>query len=606
MHSHLQAPNSKTGSNTRSGRLKPTFLGAFVIGTNLMAISTRLMAISTCLAVSVGAHADAILEGERFNPVTATQGMVSTSHTLATDVALQVLKDGGNAVDAAVTAGFALAVTQPRSGNIGGGGFMLIAPGDGAAPEAIDYRETAPAAATEDLFLDEDGKVVQNRSRFTHKAAGVPGTVAGLALALERHGSISLKQALAPAIKLASDGFIVPRRFSEGLEQARDRMTRWPATLETFYKEDGSAWQPGERFRQPELATTLQRIADQGTDGFYKGETARLIAEEMARHDGLITEADLAGYKPAVRTPVHGTYRGYDIYSMSPPSSGGIHIVQILNILEGFPIGEYGHNSASAIHHMAEAMKLAYADRTQYLGDTDFVDVPVAGLTSKDYAEELRSTIKADKTRPASEIKPGQPAAYESPETTHFSVVDRWGNAVSNTYTINFSYGSGITVAGAGFLLNNEMDDFSAKPGVPNAYGLIGGAANKIEPGKRMLSSMSPTVVRKDGRNFLVTGSPGGSRIITTTLQVIMNVIDHGMNIQSAVSVPRIHHQWLPDQIRVEQGISADTVKLLESKGHTVVTDSAMGAIQSIMIGEDGTLYGGADPRRSTSSAMGF
>jgi gamma-glutamyltranspeptidase/glutathione hydrolase len=606
MHSHLQAPNSKTGSNTRSGRLKPTFLGAFVIGTNLMAISTRLMAISTCLAVSVGAHADAILEGERFNPVTATQGMVSTSHTLATDVALQVLKDGGNAVDAAVTAGFALAVTQPRSGNIGGGGFMLIAPGDGAAPEAIDYRETAPAAATEDLFLDDDGNVVQNRSRFTHKAAGVPGTVAGLALALERHGSISLQQALAPAIKLASDGFVVPRRFSEGLEQARERMTRWPATLETFYKEDGSAWQPGERFRQPKLAATLQRIANQGTDGFYKGKTARLIAQEMASNDGLITEADLASYKPVIRTPVHGTYRGYDIYSMSPPSSGGVHIVQILNILEGFPIGEFGHNSASAIHHMAEAMKLAYADRTQYLGDTDFVDVPVEGLISKGYAEELRSTIKADKTRPASEIKPGQPAAYESPETTHFSVVDRWGNAVSNTYTINFSYGSGITVAGAGFLLNNEMDDFSAKPGVPNAYGLIGGAANKIEPGKRMLSSMSPTVVRKDGRNFLVTGSPGGSRIITTTLQVIMNVIDHGMNIQSAVSVPRIHHQWLPDQIRVEQGISADTVKLLESKGHTVVTDSAMGAIQSIMIGEDGTLYGGADPRRSTSSAMGF
>ncbi|MBQ0763849.1 gamma-glutamyltransferase [Marinobacter psychrophilus] len=605
MHSHLQAPDSKTDSNSRSGRLKATVLGAFAISTKLVAVSARLIVISTSLAVSYGAHADAILEGERFNPVTATQGMVSTSHALATEVALQILKDGGNAVDAAVTAGFALAVTQPRSGNIGGGGFMLIAPGDGAAPEAIDYRETAPAAATEDLFLDDDGNVVQNRSRFTHKAAGVPGTVAGLALALERHGSISLKQALAPAIKLASDGFIVPRRFNEGLEQARERMTLWPATLKTFYKEDGSAWQPGERFRQPELAATLQRIADQGTDGFYRGETARLIAEEMARHDGLITEADLAGYKPVVRTPVHGTYRGYDIYSMSPPSSGGVHIVQILNIMEGFPIAEFGHNSASAIHYMAEAMKLAYADRTQYLGDTDFVNVPVAGLISKGYAEELRGTIR-EEARPAREIKPGQPAAYESPETTHFSVVDRWGNAVSNTYTINFSYGSGITVAGAGFLLNNEMDDFSAKPGVPNAYGLIGGAANKIEPGKRMLSSMSPTVVRKDGRNFLVTGSPGGSRIITTTLQVIMNVIDHGMNIQSAVSVPRIHHQWLPDQIRIEQGISADTVKLLKSKGHTVVTDSAMGAIQSIMIGEDGTLYGGADPRRSTSSAMGF
>ena len=597
MHSHLQAPNSKTGSNTRSGRLKPTFLGAFVIGTNLMAIST-------CLAVSVGAHADAILEGERFNPVTATQGMVSTSHTLATDVALQVLKDGGNAVDAAVTAGFALAVTQPRSGNIGGGGFMLIAPGDGAAPEAIDYRETAPAAATEDLFLDDDGNVVQNRSRFTHKAAGVPGTVAGLALALERHGSISLQQALAPAIKLASDGFVVPRRFSEGLEQARERMTRWPSTLETFYKEDGSAWQPGERFRQPKLAATLQRIADQGTDGFYKGKTARLIAQEMASNDGLITEADLASYKPVIRTPVHGTYRGYDIYSMSPPSSGGVHIVQILNILEGFPIGEFGHNSASAIHHMAEAMKLAYADRTQYLGDTDFVDVPVEGLISKGYAEELRSTIKADKTRPASEIKPGQPAAYESPETTHFSVVDRWGNAVSNTYTINFSYGSGITVAGAGFLLNNEMDDFSAKPGVPNAYGLIGGAANKIEPGKRMLSSMSPTVVRKDGRNFLVTGSPGGSRIITTTLQVIMNVIDHDMNPAEADAAVRFHHQWYPDALRVERGFPGDTKDLLEAMGHKVRVEGSIGASQTILrVG--GVLYGSSDPRRSSGAVLG-
>jgi gamma-glutamyltranspeptidase/glutathione hydrolase len=303
---------------------------------------------------------------------------------------------------------------------------------------------------------------------------------------------------------------------------------------------------------------------------------------------------------------VHGQYRGYDIYSMSPPSSGGTHIIQILNILEGFPISDMGHNSAATIHHMAEAMKLAYADRAEYLGDTDFVDVPLNGLTSKAYAAELRKGINPKKARPASDIKPGQPAAFESPETTHFSVVDRWGNAASNTYTINFSYGSGITVAGAGFLLNNEMDDFSAKPGEPNAYGLIGGEANKIEPGKRMLSSMSPTVVRKNNRNFLVTGSPGGSRIITTTLQVLMNVIDHNMNIQTAVAAPRIHHQWLPDEIRMEQGISPDTVRLLEAKGHEVTTSTAMGAIQSIMIGEDGTLYGGADPRRSTSSAMGF
>ncbi|MBN8238519.1 gamma-glutamyltransferase [Marinobacter hydrocarbonoclasticus] len=558
------------------------------------------------LASSTNANEQAILEGERFHPVQGSQGMVATSHTLATEVALKVLKDGGNAIDAAVTAGFALAVTQPRSGNIGGGGFLVYSPGNGDAPEAIDYRETAPAAATETMFQDQDGNVVSERSRFSHKAAGVPGTVAGLALALERHGTLSLSQALAPAIRLAREGFVVPHRFTEGLEQARDRLERWPATRATFYKEDGSAPQPGEVFRQPELADTLQRIAEQGIKGFYEGETARLIVAEMQRGEGLITLEDLRNYEPAVRQPVHGTYRGFDIFSMSPPSSGGTHIVQILNILEDYPIGDWGHNSANSIHHMAEAMKLAYADRSEYLGDTDFVAVPLQGLTSKGYADQLRASIKADKARPAGEIAPGRPGPRESPETTHFSVVDRWGNAVSNTYTINFSYGSGITVAGAGFLLNNEMDDFSAKPGVPNAYGLIGGEANKVEPGKRMLSSMSPTIVRKDNRNFLVTGSPGGSRIITTTLQVIMNVIDHNMNIQTAVSAPRIHHQWLPDEIRVEQGISPDTLDLLRARGHTINTGSAMGAIQSILIGGDGTLYGGADPRRSTSSAMGF
>lgn len=558
------------------------------------------------LASSTNANEQAILEGERFHPVQGSQGMVATSHTLATEVALKVLKDGGNAIDAAVTAGFALAVTQPRSGNIGGGGFLVYSPGNGDAPEAIDYRETAPAAATETMFQDQDGNVVSERSRFSHKAAGVPGTVAGLALALERNGTLSLSQALTPAIRLAREGFVVPHRFTEGLEQARERLERWPATRATFYKEDGSAPQPGEVFRQPELADTLQRIAEQGVKGFYEGETAQLIVAEMQRGEGLITLEDLQNYQPAIRQPVHGTYRGFDIYSMSPPSSGGTHIVQILNILEDYPIGDWGHNSANTIHHMAEAMKLAYADRSEYLGDTDFVAVPLQGLTSKGYADQLRTSIKADKARPASEIAPGKPGPRESPETTHFSVVDRWGNAVSNTYTINFSYGSGITVAGAGFLLNNEMDDFSAKPGVPNAYGLIGGEANKVEPGKRMLSSMSPTIVRKDNRNFLVTGSPGGSRIITTTLQVIMNVIDHNMNIQTAVSAPRIHHQWLPDEIRVEQGISPDTLDLLRARGHTINTGSAMGAIQSILIGEDGTLYGGADPRRSTSSAMGF
>ncbi|SFM20490.1 gamma-glutamyltransferase [Marinobacter zhejiangensis] len=568
-----------------------------------------LTAVLVALSLSIPltpANADAILEGERFHPAVGLNGMVATSHTLATEVALEVLKSGGNAIDAAVTAGFALAVTQPRSGNIGGGGFMLIAPGDSSPVTAIDYRETAPAAATETMFQDENGDAVTERSRFTHLAAGVPGTVAGLALALEKHGTIDLKTALAPAIKLAREGFVVPPRFTDGLESVRDRLQQWPATRATFYKEDGSTYQPGERFRQPELADTLQRIADHGTAGFYEGETARLIVEEMSRNGGLITEADLKNYRPVERQPVRGSYRGYDIYSMSPPSSGGTHIIQILNILEGYPMGEYGHNSAQSIHLMAEAMKLAYADRSEYLGDTDFVDVPLSGLTDKRYATELRADIDPGQARASLDIRAGNPASYESNETTHFSIVDRWGNAVSNTYTINFSYGSGITVTGAGFLLNNEMDDFSAKPGVPNAYGLIGGEANRIEPGKRMLSSMSPTIVRRDDRNVLVTGSPGGSRIITTTLQVLMNVIDHGMNIQSAVSAPRIHHQWLPDEIRIENGISPDTITLLQDMGHTVETRSAMGAIQSIHIGDDGILYGGADPRRSTSSAQGY
>lgn len=550
--------------------------------------------------------AQAILEGERHHPVPGSQAMVATSHHKATEVALEVLKNGGNAVDAAVTAGFALAVTQPRSGNIGGGGFMLVAPGDGGPVQAIDYRETAPAAATRTMFQDSEGNVVPQRSRFSHLASGVPGTVAGFALALEEYGTISLAEALAPAIRLARDGFEVPHRFTEGLEQARDRLEPWPATRATFYREDGSAPQPGEIFRQPELAATLQRIADQGIEDFYQGETAQLIVAEMERGGGLITLEDLANYQPVIREPVRGNYRGHEIFSMSPPSSGGAHIVQILNILEGYPIGDYGHNSAQTIHLMAEAMKRAYADRSKYLGDTDFVEVPLEGLTSKAYAEALRPGINAEEATPSAQISPGKPLPYESNETTHFSIVDQWGNAVSNTYTINFSYGSGITVAGAGFLLNNEMDDFSAKPGVPNAYGLIGGEANRIEPGKRMLSSMSPTIVRREGRNYLVTGSPGGSRIITTTLQVIMNVIDHGLNIQSAVAAPRIHHQWLPDEIRIEQGISPDTIDLLEAMGHTVETRSAMGAIQSILVDDDGRRWGAADPRRSTSSARGY
>ncbi|MGQ7243734.1 gamma-glutamyltransferase [Salinicola sp. V024] len=548
----------------------------------------------------------AILEGERFHPQVGEHAMVATSHYLASQIAHDVLEGGGNAVDAAVTAGFALAVTQPRSGNIGGGGFMLISDEKSDKVIAIDYREKAPAAAYETMFQNEQGEAVSELSRYTHNASGVPGTVAGLALALDQYGTLTLAQSLAPAIKLADEGFVIPPRFAEGLDEAQDRLKQWDSTRKVFYKSDGSLYRAGERFRQPDLAATLKRIADKGPREFYEGKTAELIATEMKNHGGLMTAKDLADYQPTIREPVHGTYRGYDIYAMSPPSSGGAHIVQMLNILEGYDIHAMGFNSARTIHVMSETMKRAYADRAEYLGDTDFVDVPLKGITSKAYAEELRAQIDLDHATPSKEIAAGHPLPYESNETTHFSIADDSGLAVSNTYTINFSYGSGIVVDGAGFLLNNEMDDFSAKPGTPNAYGLIGGEANKVEPEKRMLSSMTPTIVKKDGKNFLVTGSPGGSRIITTTLQVVMNVIDHGMNIQSAVSAPRIHDQWLPDEIRIEDGISPDTIALLEAMGHKVSQQEAMGAAQSILIEDDGTFTGGADPRRSTSSAMGL
>lgn len=561
--------------------------------------------LGTLLLFAASADAAAILEGERMTPVAGRHGMVVTSHYLASQAALEVLRDGGNAIDAAVTTAFVLAVVQPRSGNLGGGGFMLIAPPSPGRVTAIDYRETAPDRAGAGMFLDRQGEVDSELSRYSHRAAGVPGTVAGLALALERFGSISLADALAPAIRLAEQGFVVTPWFSAGLEARQQRLQAWPATAKIFYKPDGEIYQPGERFVQPDLAATLQRLARHGAREFYQGRTAELLVAEMARHDGLISREDLQNYTPVLRQPVRGSYRGYEIYSMPPPSSGGVHLIQLLNILEGYPIQVYGHNSAQTIHLLAEAMKRAYADRSRYLGDPDFTEVPVDWLTSRDYAARLRRQIDSDTPTPSRQIAPGLRAVEESPETTHFSIVDRFGNAVANTYTLNFSYGSGIVVEGAGFLLNNQMDDFSAKPGTPNAYGLLGGAANRIEPGKRMLSSMTPTIVRHQGQNFLVTGSPGGSRIITTTLQVIMNVIDHGLNIQSAVAAPRIHHQWLPDELRIEQGLSPDTVRLLRQMGHQPRQQAAMGASHSILV-SNGMLYGAADPRRSTALAVGF
>jgi gamma-glutamyltranspeptidase/glutathione hydrolase len=559
------------------------------------------------LAAPAGAQETTILSGmDLHHPVVARRHMVAAQEALAAEVGRDVLRAGGNAVDAAVAVGFALAVTLPRAGNLGGGGFMLAHRAATAETFALDYRETAPAGASRDMFLGPDGEPDPILSRHHGKAVGVPGTVAGLAMALERWGTIPLAQALAPAIRLAEEGFTVTPALADSLKALESRLKRWPATAAVFFKPDGAPHEAGDTLRQPDLAATLRRIAEQGPAGFYRGETAARIAAAVRETGGPMTEADLAAYEAKPRDPVRGRYRGHEVLSMPPPSSGGAHLVQILNILEGFPLGWTGPNAAETIHLMAEAMKRAYADRSQWLGDSDFVDVPLAGLTSPAYAATQRALIDRRRAASAASIRPGDPAGFESDQTTHYSVVDADGNAVSNTYTINFSYGSGMVAEGTGVLLNNEMDDFSAKPGASNAYGLVGGDANAVEPGKRPLSSMSPTIVLKDGRPFLVTGSPGGPRIITTTLQIILNAIDHGMNIAEATAAPRIHHQWSPDVLRVEEGISPDTLALLRARGHDVRTMEAMGSTQSIMIDPaTGLRLGASDPRTPGGVAVG-
>jgi gamma-glutamyltranspeptidase/glutathione hydrolase len=542
---------------------------------------------------------------DRIHPVFAEHGMVATQEERATRAGLEVLRNGGNAVDAAATIAFTLAVTLPRAGNLGGGGFMIVHDAKAGETVAIDYREKAPAAVSRDMFLDEAGEADPQKSRYSGLAVGVPGTVAGMALALERYGTISLADALAPAIQLAEEGIVVSADLSDSLKAMAERLQAWPSSTQIFYKAGNVPYEPGETLVQSDLAQSLRLIAERGPDAIYGGPIGETIVAEVRRAGGGMTLDDLVAYEAVVREPVRGSYRGYEITSMPPPSSGGVHIIQILNTLEADPIAKLGPNSAAAIHLMAEAMKHAYADRSEYLGDPDFVEVPIGALTSKGYAKAIRAGIDPGRTRPATEIAPGELAPHESSQTTHFSVVDAEGNAVANTYTINFSYGTGLVADGTGILLNNELDDFSAKPGVPNAYGLIGGEANAVEPNKRPLSSMSPTIVLKDGEPVLVTGTPGGSRIITTTLQVIMNVIDHGMNVAEATHAPRIHHQWLPDELRIEEGISPDTIGLLEGMGHDVVTMEAMGSTQSIVIDEQG-LHGSSDPRTPGGLAAGY
>ena len=542
-------------------------------------------------------------------PVVARHGMVVTQEATASRVGLDVLRLGGKAVDAAVAVGFALAVTFPQAGNIGGGGFMLIHRADLNKTTAIDYRETAPAATTKDVFLDANGKADPFKSRFSGLAIGTPGTVAGLELAWAKYGSgkFSFAELVAPAVALARQGLDVDDALLDSLHFAGPLLIApHPSSARIYLKPDGSVPVVGDHIALDDLAATLETIAKQGAAGFYGGPVARKIADAVQAAGGRMTVEDLANYRAVEREPVSGTYRGYTIFSMPPPSSGGAHVIEILNILEGFPLAEQGLNSAATLHDMAEAEKLAYADREAYLGDPDFVHIPLKGLVSKGYAEKLRALISPDHARPAADIRPGDPMPYESPQTTHFSIVDAAGNAVSNTYTLNFPYGSGLVAEGTGVLLNNELDDFAARAGAPNAYGLLGGDANAPGPAKRPLSSMSPTLVFKDGKLALVTGGPGGSRIITTVLQIILNVIDHRLNVAEATNAPRAHDQLWPDELRVERGVSPDTIRLLEAMGHKVVVREAMGSANTIARSPEGLLTGASDLRQRGTLAVGF
>ena len=535
------------------------------------------------------------------HPVISNDGMVVSQRMIASKVGAEILQKGGNAVDAAVATGLALAVVLPRAGNIGGGGFMVIYLKDQNKSLTIDYREKAPAAAHRDLFLDANGNYDKTKAQFSLLSAGVPGSVAGFYHALINYGTLSWEDVMEPSIKLAEEGFIVPHDLANTLasKRYRERLSSDPAASKVFFKQDGSLYKAGELLKQDDLASTLRLISKQGPDAFYRGEIANLIVKEMKRNGGLITLEDLDNYNIMERDPLIGSYKGYKIVSMPPSSSGGTHLVQMLNMLEEFPVKEMGFGSAESIHILAEVMKRAYADRSKYLGDSDFYAVP-SSLTSKDYAKSLNKSIFPEKITPSSEVSPGNPYPYESPDTTHFSVMDAYGNAVANTYTLNFSYGSGKMIPGTGMLINNEMDDFSSKPGTPNGYGLLGSEANAIEGNKRPLSSMTPTIIFKDEDPFMVFGSPGGSRIITTVLQVALNVMDHDMNIAQAVHSPRIHHQWLPDVLMIEKGFGVDTENILKQKGYRLYPSSTMGSIQAIMK-EGNYFYGSADPRRPSA-----
>lgn len=544
-------------------------------------------------------------------PVRAKHGMVASTNRLASQVGVDILKRGGNAVDASIAVAFALAVTYPSAGNLGGGGFMMIRLADGKTT-AIDYRETAPAKASQNVFLNAKGELIQGEgsSLIGYRAGGVPGTVAGMEMAFKKYGSgkVTWAQLIEPARQLAASGFIVSHRLARSLREKQAQFSPYEESRRIFLR-DGKFFNEGDILRQNELAQTLWRLEKFGAREFYEGQTAQLIAADMARHNGLITLEDLRAYKPRERVPLRGLYRGYEIVSMPPPSSGGAVLLQILNILEGFDLRANGWNSAANYHIEVEAMRRAFADRAQWMGDADFVRVPVAGLIEKDYAARRRMTIDLQKASSSLEIRSGQPTGAESLETTHFSVVDGQGNAVSNTYTVNGSYGSGVTIQGSGVLLNNEMDDFTTKPNTPNLYGVIQSELNAVAPNKRPLSSMTPTfVLRKDGTLWFALGSPGGPTIINTVLQTILNVVDFDMNLQQAVDAPRIHHQWLPDEIVYEPlGLSPDTMNELKRRGHKFnAAPRNMGDVQAIMIEEKTGMLLGASDGRQEGVAVGY
>ena len=544
-------------------------------------------------------------------PVRAKRGIVASTNEVASHVGVEIMRRGGNAVDAAIAVAFALAVTHPAAGNLGGGGFMVIRLKDGKTT-AIDYREMAPTAAHRDVYLDKEGKLIEGEggSLVGYRAAGVPGTVRGMEMALKKYGSKKLtwSQLVEPARQLAANGFSVTYSLARSLRNSADYLGQYQET-KRIYLNGGNFYKEGQIFRQPDLAATFARLQRAGPNEFYEGETARLIAADMKRNNGLMTLADLRGYVAKERQPLRGTYRGHEIISMPPPSSGGAVLIEMLNILEGYELNKLDAHSSDRYHLMAESMRRAFADRAEYMGDSDFVKVPVAGLIDKAYAATLRASINTDRASSSAEVRAGRPTGYESDETTHFTIVDGEGNVVANTYTLNNSYGAAAVAKGTGIILNDEMDDFAAKPGTANMYGLIQGERNAVAPRKRPLSAMTPTIVlRKDGSFWFTVGSPGGPTIINTVLCVITNVIDYGMNIQHAIDAPRIHHQWLPDELVWEPfGLSGDTQKALSSRGHTLAKPRYLGDAEGIMIEEKtGIRLGATDPRRSDGAAVGY